>query len=241
MSQCMGRDSVQDPPAYSMRTGKHSRTDCSAILIPFFAFYAIIVYIEHNMIERTLVIIKPDGVQRGLVGEVMGRFERAGLKIVGMKMAWPDAKLVGKHYTSDKKYNTEVGEKALRHAKAEGKEMKGTPLEIGLRIRETNIRYLSTGPVLAFALEGNTAIQSVRNIIGGTNPLTADIGTIRGDFTIDDFAQADIENRAVRNLMHASSDPAEAKREITLWFSKEELHNYQTVMDKVLHDPKWGA
>lgn len=192
-------------------------------------------------IERSLVIIKPDGVQRGLVGDIIKRFERAGLKIVGMKMVWPDKELVGKHYTGDEKYNTEVGEKALKNAQEHGKEIPGTALEIGLRIRETNIRYLSTGPVLAFALEGNTAIKTIRNIIGGTNPLTADIGTIRGDFTIDDFAQADIENRAVRNLMHASSEPEEAEREVALWFTDKELYDYQNVMDKVLHDPSWGA
>ncbi|MBI1833672.1 MAG: nucleoside-diphosphate kinase [Candidatus Andersenbacteria bacterium] len=192
-------------------------------------------------IERTLVIIKPDGIQRGLIGEILDRFEQTGLKFVGMKMVWPDKKLVGNHYTGDEKYNTEVGEKALKNAKEHGKEMNESALDIGLRIRETNIRYLSTGPVLAFVLEGNTAIKSVRNIIGGTNPLTADIGTIRGDYTIDDFAQADIESRAVRNLMHASSEPDEAKREIALWFSDKELYDYQTVMDKVLHDPSWGA
>lgn len=193
------------------------------------------------MIEQTLVIIKPDGVQRGLVGDIIRRFETTGLKIVAMKMVWPSATLVGKHYTGDKKYNTEVGEKALKNAKDHGKTIDGTALEIGLRIRATNIKYLSTGPVLAMVLEGNTAIQSVRNIIGGTNPLTADMGTIRGDYTIDDFAQADKENRAVRNLMHASSEPKEAKREIALWFKKPEINKYQTVMDKVLHDPSWGA
>lgn len=193
------------------------------------------------MIEQTLVIIKPDGVQRGLVGDIIQRFEKAGLKIVGMKMVWPDEELVGKHYTGDEKYNTEVGEKALKNATEHGKEISGTPLEIGLRIRETNIKYLSTGPVLVMVLAGNTAIQTVRNIIGGTNPLTADIGTIRGDYTIDDFAQADKESRAVRNLMHASSEPEEAAREVALWFTNEELYDYQTVMDKVLHDPAWGA
>ncbi len=110
-----------------------------------------------------------------------------------------------------------------------------------MRIREMNIGYLSTGPVLAMVLEGNAAIQNVRNIIGGTNPLTADVGTIRGDLTIDDFAQADSENRAVRNMMHASSEPAEAEREIKLWFTDQELHEYTTVMDTVLHDPSWGG
>jgi len=81
----------------------------------------------------------------------------------------------------------------------------------------------------------------VRNMIGGTNPLTADIGTIRGDLTIDDFMQSDAESRSVRNLMHASGDVDEANREIPLWFEKSELFEYQTVMDKVLHDPSWGA
>lgn len=193
------------------------------------------------MIERTLVIIKPDGVQRGLVGEILGRFEAAGLKIAAIKMEWPSKKLVGQHYTDDKVYNTGVGEKALANAKQQGTQLEGTALEIGLRVREFNMRYLSTGPVVATVLEGNTAIRSVRNIIGGTNPLTADVGTIRGDLTIDDFEQADTEDRAVRNLMHASSEPDEAEREIALWFDKKDIHDYQTVMDKVLHDPHWGA
>ncbi|MEK7556552.1 MAG: nucleoside-diphosphate kinase [Patescibacteria group bacterium] len=192
-------------------------------------------------IERTLVIVKPDGVQRGLVGEILDRFERAGLKIVAAKMEWPSKKLVGQHYTDDESYNKGVGEKALANAKEQGTKLPGTALQIGLAVREANMRYLSAGPVIALVLEGNTAIKTVRNIIGGTNPLTADIGTIRGDLTIDDFAQADEEGRAVRNLMHASSDPDEAKREIALWFEKKEIHQYQTVMDKVLHDPDWGA
>ncbi|MFH1354066.1 MAG: nucleoside-diphosphate kinase [bacterium] len=192
------------------------------------------------MIERTLVIVKPDGVQRGLLGEIIGRFERAGLKVVGMKMVWPNEELVGRHYTGDEEYLESVGEKALASARERGAELKETALEIGRRVRETNMKYISTGPVLAFVLEGNTAVQTVRNMIGGTNPLSADIGTIRGDLTIDDFTQADSEERSVRNLMHASGDLAEAEREIKLWFEESELHNYQTVMDKVLHDPSWG-
>lgn len=192
-------------------------------------------------IERTLVIIKPDGVQRQLVGEILRRFERLGLKIAGMKMVWPSKELVAQHYTGDEAYLKSVGEKALESAHSRGIEMSESALQIGQRVRESNMRYVSTGPVLAFVLEGNTAVQTVRNTIGGTNPLTADIGTIRGDLTIDDFSQADKEGRSVRNLMHASGDTTEAAREIPLWFDEEELHNYQTVMDKVLHDPNWGA
>jgi nucleoside-diphosphate kinase len=192
------------------------------------------------MIEQTLVIVKPDGVQRGLLGEILGRFEKVGLKVVGMKMVWASEELVGKHYEDNEEYLKSVGEKALAGAKEKGVEMKETALEIGKRVRETNMKYIATGPVLAFVLEGNTAVQTVRNIVGGTNPLTADMGTIRGDLTIDDFSQADQDGRSVRNLMHASGEVDEAEREIPLWFTKDELHSYQTVMDKVLHDPNWS-
>lgn len=193
------------------------------------------------MIERTLAIIKPDGVQRGLIGEIIGRFERTGLKIAAMKMVWPTEGLVAQHYTADENYLKSVGDKALDSAKERGAEMKESALEIGQRVREFNMRYISTGPVLAMVLEGNTAVKTVRNIIGGTNPLSADMGTIRGDLTIDDFSQADKEGRSVRNLMHASGDTSEAEREIPLWFTNDELYEYQTVMDKVLHDPNWDA
>lgn len=192
-------------------------------------------------IERTLAVIKPDGVQRGLIGDIIHRFEKTGLKVVGMKMVWVNEELVSKHYTGDKAYLESVGEKALSSAKERGQEMKETALEIGTRVRETNMRYMSVGPVLAMVLEGNTAVKTVRNIIGGTNPLTADMGTIRGDLTIDDFSQADKEGRSVRNLMHASGDVSEAEREIPLWFTDAELYQYQTVMDKVLHDPNWDT
>lgn len=192
-------------------------------------------------IEQTLVIVKPDGVQRGLIGDILCRFERAGLKISAMKMVWPDKKLVGMHYQEDEGYYQTVWEKAKKGAEERGAKFTESPKELGDRIREANMRYLSTGPVVAMVLEGNASIQNVRNIIGGTNPLSADVGTIRGDLTIDDFSQADAESRAVRNLMHASSDPKEAEREIALWFGKDEVHAYQTVMDKVLHDPSWGA
>ncbi len=193
------------------------------------------------MIERTLAIVKPDGVQRALVGEILGRFERAGLKIVGMKMVGVDKELVAKHYSDDPVYLESVGQKALDSARERGEEMKETALEIGTRVRGANVRYVTTGPVVAIVLEGNTAVQTVRNMVGGTNPLTADMGTIRGDLTIDDYTQSDREKRSVRNLMHASENGEEAEREITLWFTERELHDYQTVMDKVLHDPNWGT
>lgn len=192
-------------------------------------------------IERTLVIIKPDGVQRGLIGDIIHRFERVGLKLAAMKMMWPDEELAGEHYAADEAYMKGVGEKALASARERGQELAESALEIGQRIRQYNMRFLSVGPVVAIVLEGNTAIQTTRNIIGGTNPLTADVGTIRGDLTIDDFTQADAESRTVRNLIHASDSLESAAREIALWFGEDEVFAYQTVMDKVLHDPHWDA
>jgi len=192
-------------------------------------------------IERTLAVIKPDGVQRGLIGEIITRFERAGLKMIGMKLVWVDEELVGQHYADDPDYYQSIFEKASAGAKERGEELTETAQELGDRIRKANMSYLATGPVAAMVLEGNQAINMVRNVIGGTNPLSADMGTIRGDLTIDDFGQADKEGRAVRNLMHASSEPDEATREIALCFTEEELHAYDTVMDKVMHDPTWGA
>lgn len=214
----------------------------SYILLLVNSDWFLLVWYQRAMaIERTLAVIKPDGVQRGLMGEILNRFERAGLKVVGMKMVWVDKELVGKHYTDDSAYLESVGQKALDSAASRGEEMKATALEIGTRVRNYNMRYMATGPVLAMVLEGNTAVQTVRHMIGGTNPLSADLGTIRGDLTIDDFTQADSEGRSVRNLMHASGDTSEAEREIALWFTEEELYQYQTVMDKVLHDPNWDA
>jgi nucleoside-diphosphate kinase len=174
------------------------------------------------------------------MGEILKRFEQIGLKVVGMKMVWPDEELVAQHYADDEQYLIGVGEKALENARSKGEEMKETALEIGQRVRKFNMKYLSTGPVLVMVLEGNTAVQTVRNLVGGTNPLSADIGTIRGDLSIDDFAQSDLEGRSTRNLMHASGDVEEAEREIKLWFDVKELFDYQNVMDKVLHDPNWG-
>lgn len=193
------------------------------------------------MIERTLVILKPDAVQRMLVGDVIQRFEKAGLKIIGMKMVWPSEELAGKHYTDDPAYLDEVGEKATASAKERGQELTQTPREVGESIRQKNMIFLNSGPVIVFVLEGNTAVAAVRNIIGGTNPLSADVGSIRGDLTIDDFSQADAEDRTCRNLIHASDSPENGEQEIALWFDEGELHDYQTVMDKVLHDPNWGG
>jgi nucleoside-diphosphate kinase len=191
--------------------------------------------------QQTLVLIKPDGVQRGLIGDVIGRFEKAGLKLVGMKMVWPSKELCEKHYTNDVTYLTLLGEKAKAGMEKLGLSDSRTVLQIGQWIRNQLGRYLSIGPVVAMVWQGTHAIQNVRQLVGSTNPITADVGSIRGDLTIDTIEMANLEGRSVRNLMHASSDPSEAKREIALWFSKSEIHEYENVMDKVLHDAEWDS
>lgn len=189
--------------------------------------------------QRTLVLIKPDGVQRGLVGEIIRRFERAGLKIVGMKLAWPDAKLAAAHYRTDEAFLLAIGEKAIAGQRQLGIPVTKEPLELGRWVRSMLERYLRVGPVVAMVLQGTNAIANVRQLVGSTDPLLADVGSIRGDLTIDTIQMANYEQRSVRNLMHASSDPAEAQREIGLWFTRRELSDYRTVMDVVLHDENW--
>lgn len=189
--------------------------------------------------QRTLVLIKPDGVQRHLVGEVIHRFESAGLKIVGLKLVWADAALARKHYPTDEDYLRSIGEKAIAGRRKLGLPVTETPLAIGRWVRSLLERFLRVSPVVAMVLEGTDAIANVRQLVGTTDPVLADVGSIRGDLTIDTIQMANLESRSVRNLMHASSDQDEAKREIALWFRPGELYDYRTVMDVVLHDENW--
>ncbi|MDP3964592.1 MAG: nucleoside-diphosphate kinase [bacterium] len=183
--------------------------------------------------ERTVVLIKPDGVQRALVGNILGRFERIGLKIIAMKMVWVDKSMVAKHYPDDR---TEllrgIGEKTLTTYEKYGKDVKeelGTmdPLEIGRMVNQWNMEFLSSGPVVAILLEGLHAIDNVRMIAGNTLPTFAEPGTVRGDFSVDSPALANAKKRAVRNLMHASGNSEEAKYEEQLWFKEEEIYEYK--------------
>lgn len=191
--------------------------------------------------ERSLVIVKPDGVQRGLVGEVVSRFERKGLKIVAMKMVWPDRKLAQKHYNQPKSDMLLLGQRTLSAYEERGeKHWTDDPIEIAKDIQKKLISYLSTGPVIAFVIEGAHAIQHVRKIRGHTNPLAADVGTITADLTIDSYFVSDSSERAIRNLVHASGSVEEAKREIDLWFGKKEIFDYDLAIEKILYSKDWS-
>jgi len=189
--------------------------------------------------ERTLVFLKPDGVQRGLVGEVVGRFERAGLKVVGMKMRWPDRPLLDRHYPKDEGFLKTIGGKTKEAFAGYGLDVKketGTDdaLEIGRQVRGWLIDYVSSGPVIAFVLEGIHAVSVVRKLVGDTLPYRAAPGTIRGDFSVDSPTVANLMKRPVRNLIHASGSVEEASLEIPLWFRKEELYDYPRADERAM-------
>lgn len=193
-----------------------------------------------NIVERTLVMVKPDGVKRGLIGEIISRFEKAGLKILAMKMVWVDKKHVAQHYPDDRvEFIKGIGEKTLETYKKYGLDPMtnlGTadPSKIGMMVNEWNRDFLSSGPLVAMVLEGVHAIDSVRMITGHTFPATAVPGTIRGDHSIDSPALANLKKRPVRNLVHASGNPAEAEFEINLWFKPSELHEYRRADEEVM-------
>lgn len=185
--------------------------------------------------EQTLVIIKPDALQRGIVGDIIKRFERVGLKIVGAKMLVAPRDLADKHYPKDRtEFIVGMAQKTLDNYKEQGidpVEDFGTddPKVIGLKIQSWLVDFLISGPVLAFVLEGPHAIEVVRKISGATLPSKAAPGTIRGDFSFDSSAMANLAKRPIRNLLHASGDKKEAEFEINLWFSDDELYEYDTV------------
>ena len=192
---------------------------------------------QHFKKERTLVLIKPDGVQRSLVGEVMGRFERMGLKFVALKMLVTNAEHVEKHYTLDPEWRRITGEKTIEGYRKKGIEPPSEdPLEITDTILKGLVNYMTKGPIVAMVLEGAHVVQIVRKLVGGTEPLTSDVGTIRGDFVLDSYQMSDSDGRAVRNIVHASGSPEEAENEIKHWFSEEEVLSYNHIQEKILYD-----
>jgi len=178
------------------------------------------------MIERTLILVKPDGVQRGLIGEIINRFQRLGFWICGAKMVKPDEKLLSLHYADDPVWKKGLGARTRAGMLQKGVTMSETDEEIGTRIRSWNMACLK-GPVFALVFQGPHAVEACRKIIGHTEPRQAVPGTIRGDFSFDSYTFADANKRVIRNLVHASGSVEEAEREIALWFKKDELHDYK--------------
>lgn len=186
----------------------------------------------HPKEEKTYVMIKPDGVQKGLIGEVIKRFEQRDLKIVALEMFQPTKELIDNHYPKDEAWITRLGEKTKATYDKFGYSMMddyGTddPKVIGPQVREWIIDYMISAPLVKMIVQGVHAVEVVRKIAGPTIPYLADMGTIRGDFSIDSPALANKEKRAVSNIIHASETPEEAAHEIKHWFGNKELMQYK--------------
>lgn len=166
--------------------------------------------------EKTLIILKPDAVQRGLVGEIITRFEKAGLKIVGMKMLHPNEDHYLHHYETISKIKSRRGEE----------------------VYQRNTDFMMSGPVIAAVLEGVEAVELVRKMVGDTEPKSAAPGTIRGDYAHMTYGHANKLGGGLPNLIHASGNSAEAKQEIAHWFSDSELFDYKTAHDHLTQNPK---
>jgi nucleoside-diphosphate kinase len=161
-------------------------------------------------IERTLIVFKPDAVQRGVIGEILTRFERVGLKIIGTKMIAPDRAHYFKHYEEIGQVITRRGEKTFNNV----------------------LDTMNQGPVIAMVLEGIEAIELVRKLVGSTEPKSSAPGTIRGDFSHMSYGYGDEQDKGIPNLIHASGDASDAKQEIPHWFSQDELYDYSVLTEK---------
>jgi nucleoside-diphosphate kinase len=191
-------------------------------------------------LEQTLVLIKPDGVQRGHVGDIISRFERVGLKITAMKMILPQHEDVDKHYALTDEWMEAVYSKAKKKYEELGQPFPFPDAKsYGGDIKRGLVEFLKSGPIVALVLEGEQAVALVRKLVGATEPISSAPGTIRGDFSLDSYALSNAQSRPLRNLIHASGTVDEAKTEIAIWFTNDELHKYEHVLEKALYNPTY--
>lgn len=186
--------------------------------------------------ERTLVLIKPDAIQRSLIGEIVSRFERVGLKIVALKIFVPTEEEIRQQYAPSKEAIIEQGKRSIAAQAKLGRKIKKPPYEHGMEIFNRIKRFMLSGPSVAMILEGNQAVEIVKKLAGATEPLSSNVGTIRGDYTLDSYEMADADDRSVRNLIHRSASKEEAKGEIKIWFKSEEILDYRLISEKILYD-----
>ncbi len=191
---------------------------------------------EHPKKEKTFVLLKPDAVQRSLVGEVIRRIERTGLKLVALKVVFATREQAVKHYNKDDKWCEEKGARTVKNLEAAGKSTGKSAVEYGRDIVNGLTDFMTCGPVVIMVWQGNSAVGIVKKLVGGTEPLTSDVGTIRGDLTIDSYDIANVDARAVRNLIHCSDAPEEAMREMKIWFADNEILNYRLINEEILYD-----
>lgn len=196
------------------------------------AFCVTLPRMQHIKEEKTFVLIKPDGVKKGLIGEVIKRFEQRDLKLVALEMFQPTLQMIDDHYPKDMAWIERLGNKTLGTYEKYGidakKELGSDDAKVlGGMVREWLLNYMTSAPLVRIVLQGVHAVDVVRKIAGPTLPYMADMGTIRGDFSIDSPAIANSERRAVANILHCSETPQEAEHEIKHWFGKAVIHTYK--------------
>lgn len=194
---------------------------------------------KHIKEERTLALVKPDGVKRGLTGEVIKRIERRGLKIVALKMVQVDRAHLERHFPTNPEWVARLGEKGLKtfvEYNLDPNEYMGSSdaMEIGKKVKESLFDYMTSGPIVAIVIQGIHAIDMVRKLAGHTLPVFAEMGTVRGDYSVDSPSIANTEGRAIHNIMHASETKEEAENEIDLWFAKDEIHPYKRAEEDIM-------
>ena len=190
----------------------------------------------HPKKERSLVILKPDAVQRGLIGDIIKRLENTGLKLIALKLVMATEDQLWKHYNKDEKWFLKKGKRIIADRKEAGLPIDKEALEYGKDIVRALVKFMTAGPVVAMVWEGNQAVGIIKKLVGSTEPLSSEAGTIRGDYTLDSYALSSVDDRAVRNLIHCSDPVEEAEREISLWFKPNELLNYRLIAEQILYD-----
>jgi len=194
---------------------------------------------SHPKEEKTLILIKPDGVKRGLTGEIIRRIEQRGLKVIALKMFMPTKKQIDEHYPNNEAWIKRLGEKTLATYEKYGYDARqelgaADPAEIGRLVRNWLLDFMTSGPLVKIVVQGIHAVDMVRKLCGNTMPALAEMGTIRGDFSVDSAASANRDKRAVHNIVHASETPEEASREIEFWFSPEEIYEYKRAEEEIM-------
>ncbi len=188
--------------------------------------------------EKTVLIIKPDGVKRGLIGEIISRVEKRGLKIISLEMIQATPDQILEHYPKEEAWIKRLGEKTAKNYKEYGMDLNqelGTEdfLEIGKVIVSWLVNYMTTGPMVKMVIKGPHAINMVRKLVGSSMPAEAQVGTIRGDFSVDDATVANKEKRAIHNIVHASETAEEAIHELGFWFAAEDIFDYKRSEDNI--------
>lgn len=186
--------------------------------------------------EKTLVILKPDAVQRGLIGEIIKRIENTGLKLTALKLVMASEEQLWRHYEKDEAWFLKKGERTISERQAAGLPIEKEALEYGKDIIRALVKFMSSGPIVSMVWEGNQAVGIVKKIVGSTEPLSSDSGTIRGDFTLDSYELSSLDARAVRNLVHCSDPVTDAEREIPIWFGENEVLKYRLIAEQILYD-----